>query len=511
MSTLKNIEISTIAANPYRNFSIYPMDKSQVTSLASSFDEVGDFGVLPVRRAAYHHDDGSEYELAAGHHRLAAMREMGVTHVDVKVEDYDDDDMVKVMALENAKQKGDNMPALLDSMSGICQRVAYILLVSDSADDLAQICATWELSQKQFDTSKGLLMAGKGIGHDLVAKYAPNTFTGQRAIAILLTTLSDTGQMTKILDAVTADVNAEREAELEIEAAREEAAEKARRKAAVEEKAAAKMLAEANARAKEAEAARVIANKLADKAAKQKAKVDALRIERERKEAEANARAMAKLRERAAAVEAKRREEADAKAAARKAQMEQAAAASAAFKEKARGVHPDVIAMLPKSSHLEAFRAYVAGKPEAFPTAKQPALVERIKKLAAELEEPITAAMIQDVLHTEYTKVNAFFLGVEKDKISQRERKEYSFAVDNAVKDFVRSIRTLRSTGDRMSSIMEDPRKEERAFRELGNNVELRVAIGEGLKIFTRLEEQFGAIDFSSPTQSKDNTVISTQ
>ena len=101
MSTLKNIEISTIAANPYRNFSIYPMDKSQVTSLASSFDEVGDFGVLPVRLAAYHHDDGSEYELAAGHHRLAAMREMGVTHVDVKVEDYDDDDMVKVMALEN--------------------------------------------------------------------------------------------------------------------------------------------------------------------------------------------------------------------------------------------------------------------------------------------------------------------------------------------------------------------------------------------------------------------------
>ena len=73
---------------------------------------VGDFGTIPARKS------GDGYEQACGHTRVEALRRMGATHVEVTVHDYDDEKMLAVMTAENATQRRDHFPAVVDAVAG---------------------------------------------------------------------------------------------------------------------------------------------------------------------------------------------------------------------------------------------------------------------------------------------------------------------------------------------------------------------------------------------------------
>ena len=127
MNTFKQVRIEDIISNQRRNFKLHPMDKGHVRSLIESYEKAGDFGVIPVRLM----EDG-DYEQAAGHHRIEAMRKMGFTHADCKVIEADDNEMVRIMVNENNTQQGNVNPAKLDSINAIMGQVAYALLLSDT-------------------------------------------------------------------------------------------------------------------------------------------------------------------------------------------------------------------------------------------------------------------------------------------------------------------------------------------------------------------------------------------
>ena len=140
-----NIKVTDIQPNPYRNMDKYPIDRKKVLSLKTSINETEFWDNLLVRPKPNHtslipvatidqdSNDGfifvgpalpepsgndGEYteeeglwngswfknpifELAYGHHRIQAIRELGIETVDLPVKNLDNATMLRIMANEN--------------------------------------------------------------------------------------------------------------------------------------------------------------------------------------------------------------------------------------------------------------------------------------------------------------------------------------------------------------------------------------------------------------------------
>lgn len=91
------IRVDAIRPNPYRNMDKYPIDREKVDALKNSIKETEFWDNLLVRGGV----GGDLYELAYGHHRLQAIRELGMEEIDVPVKDIDNATMLRIMANEN--------------------------------------------------------------------------------------------------------------------------------------------------------------------------------------------------------------------------------------------------------------------------------------------------------------------------------------------------------------------------------------------------------------------------
>lgn len=89
------IQVSKIDTNPYRHIEKYPINREKVEALKNSINQTGFWDNILLRPR------GDRYQLAYGHHRLSAIKELGVETVDVPVRDLDDATMLRIMANEN--------------------------------------------------------------------------------------------------------------------------------------------------------------------------------------------------------------------------------------------------------------------------------------------------------------------------------------------------------------------------------------------------------------------------
>lgn len=122
------IDLRTLQPNPFRDFSVDPIDKALVKRLQTSIEEDGFWGGIVCRKLK----DGT-VQIAAGHHRVEAALKVGIDESDVFVsKDMDDDTMVRVYARENATQRGHSAQALHGSVAGALRRIAQELLGKSS-------------------------------------------------------------------------------------------------------------------------------------------------------------------------------------------------------------------------------------------------------------------------------------------------------------------------------------------------------------------------------------------
>jgi len=90
------IKVVDLEPNPFRKIKEYPIDREKVEELKTSIKEKGFWGSLPVR------EHNGKYELACGHHRWYALKELRIEYVEVTIhDDYNDGKMIQVMAEEN--------------------------------------------------------------------------------------------------------------------------------------------------------------------------------------------------------------------------------------------------------------------------------------------------------------------------------------------------------------------------------------------------------------------------
>lgn len=495
----KTVDINSIAPNPYRDFGIYPIDNEQVEGLMASYEHNGDFGVIPVRLAQYEYEDGDiVYEQAAAHHRLEAMRALGMDRVKVEIHDFDDDQMVGVMVDENMRQKGNNAAGMLDSMASIVSRVAYLLLICESVDDLYEASpflqerADGAISPQAFSNAKASLNKGNGVGLEMTNLFCSGYTKGQ--YQSLMKALASSGKLSEIVNAVSDQVDAELE--------ERDAAAKAEQE---------RLIAEEEAQRKAAETAKKQAQRAAEAAKKAQAEArELVRKEAERRQAEAEAKQkkLAALRKQAADDEKKKRLERE------KFEKQRAAALAArqAAEKRAKGLNPEVLHMLKSEDNLETFRSWVVKHPDEFPVSEHPELVTMIIEAAKvynpKRANPVTRDVITGVMKGELEKRNAVRRQIMADRKAAEEKLSVVKAVDNTLDDFRRDVQRINKSLRKLAELLDDDQKGAYAYREVASDQKLRAALNSLESMSTTLRRK---LKIKGYTYQQTSEVVSVQ
>ena len=94
------IAVKDLRPNPFRHLERYPISREKVDALKRSIKDTEFWDNLVVRKSL----NGGGYEMAYGHHRFVALKELHVAEIDVPVRKLDDTAMAKIMAHENMEE-----------------------------------------------------------------------------------------------------------------------------------------------------------------------------------------------------------------------------------------------------------------------------------------------------------------------------------------------------------------------------------------------------------------------
>lgn len=414
-----HVDLETLQPNPYRNFTVDPIDEDNVDALVESIKQDGFWGGIVCRR------HGEHIEIGAGHHRVQAALKAGITSADLFVGDFSDEAMIRVYARENATQRGNSGTALAGSIASAIKFLAKALL---TGRDISLIS---DMSPRAIESAQGNLASDKGLGEPLITEFLTGVpGLNRRIVTQQLANLKTSGAYAQIIADVKDEIERENKEALlalaKAEQAEKEAVERAR-KAEEEQRAAAK-------RAKAAKEEREHA-----------------KAEHERQRAEA----MAKLAE---------KREAEAKAALAefdKLRATRDAATQAAAKSKEQEVTFDfegVSHYLKNAHQIDVFRECVtaAGVQPYLPVNRQAQLAKKVAESAAAAGVELSGAYIRTIIGG---LVMQFFNGkrtwtkAEREALAEVDVRQRWEQVQD---DFGRNLRGLMSAGAKMLALVKE-------------------------------------------------------
>ena len=85
------ILVKDIFYNPYRSSKI-PFNNEKIKQLETNIESTGFWDNIVARK------NNGKYEIAYGHHRLEALKNLGIKEVDIPIKDLDDDTIKKIMS-----------------------------------------------------------------------------------------------------------------------------------------------------------------------------------------------------------------------------------------------------------------------------------------------------------------------------------------------------------------------------------------------------------------------------
>lgn len=104
------ILVSKLKPNPFRRIDSYPVDKEKVEALKASIEETTFWDNILARPAK------GGYEIAYGHHRLEALKELKIKEIDIPIRDIDDAMMIRIMANENRDTYKANLSVMIETI-----------------------------------------------------------------------------------------------------------------------------------------------------------------------------------------------------------------------------------------------------------------------------------------------------------------------------------------------------------------------------------------------------------
>jgi len=154
------VSVSLIENNPYRHIDKYPINREKVESLKVSIEQTGFWDNILLRSG------GGKYQIAYGHHRLIAIRELGIESIDVPVKALDDATMLRIMANENMDEWRTS-PAVINET---------VLAAKEFIDGELAKYGTWETSDKNirclFNSATAFSeIKTRGAGRDTILAF----------------------------------------------------------------------------------------------------------------------------------------------------------------------------------------------------------------------------------------------------------------------------------------------------------------------------------------------------
>jgi hypothetical protein len=136
------------------------MVSEPIAKLKRSMEEDGFWGGVVCRQLP----DGT-VQIAAGHHRVAAALEAGITEADLFVaEAMDDASMIRVYARENATQRGVSSTALAGTVAAAMKYVAKCILTG--ADFAGELSSKFDM---RYVRSR--LLSEDGMGREVLLAF----------------------------------------------------------------------------------------------------------------------------------------------------------------------------------------------------------------------------------------------------------------------------------------------------------------------------------------------------
>jgi hypothetical protein len=188
---MPHVPLELIDPNPFRDFDLHPIDQAQVEKLKASIGADGFWASVTARAV------GDRYQLAFGHHRIEAARAAGLTDIPIDVRELTDWQMVRLLASENATQRGTTAAASLDAVAAISRLLANSLVRCDE-DEFSKI-----FDNLSFPELRGRLLAGSGIGEPCILAITPKGAFTTAQVRLALGILKDSGRMNAIIAQAT--------------------------------------------------------------------------------------------------------------------------------------------------------------------------------------------------------------------------------------------------------------------------------------------------------------------
>ena len=123
------VKIKDLHPNPFRDLSSYPFNKEKIEQLKKSIEATGFWDNILARQV------NGKIQIAYGHHRLKALKEVfsGEYMVEVPVKDLSDELMLKIMANENMEEWQSSVAVIDETV-----RATIKFLMHPDADEIGK-------------------------------------------------------------------------------------------------------------------------------------------------------------------------------------------------------------------------------------------------------------------------------------------------------------------------------------------------------------------------------------
>lgn len=167
--TKMKVKVKNLEANPYRRIKQYPIDRTKVNSLKTSIEETSFWDNILVRP---HPKKKGTYQLAYGHHRFVALKELNIKEVDIPVRKLDDARMVKIMAEENFDEWNPSPQVIIQTVDDVRDFLDTKIALYDTLKAFRAACVGSPILKNLFTDNGNFQQCEKyGIGRDNLVKF----------------------------------------------------------------------------------------------------------------------------------------------------------------------------------------------------------------------------------------------------------------------------------------------------------------------------------------------------
>ena len=107
------VAVKDIKPNPYRNMKHYPINQNKIEALKNSIQKTGFWDNIVARKV------DKWYEIAYGHHRMQAVRELKIEYIDIPIRELDDSTMLLMMADENMNEWQSDPSIIIETVKAV--------------------------------------------------------------------------------------------------------------------------------------------------------------------------------------------------------------------------------------------------------------------------------------------------------------------------------------------------------------------------------------------------------